>query len=342
MSLAGNVGTGPRREARVMQAWLLELLRCTSCGGRLALRSGEAESAETLECAAGHRFDVRNGVPRFATEEYARSFGFQWTKFSKTQLDSANGTTESLDAFAQKTGFRPEDLRGKRVLDVGCGMGRFLEIAGDWGAKVVGVDLSVAVDAARDNLKHRENVAVVQADVFRLPFAPESFEIIYSLGVLHHTPGTRKAFSVLPPLLTPGGRIAIWVYGKKPGPVLGSDLLRPITSRLPKDFLLRMCRGAMWLGKWERRPVIGRLLQTLLPVSVHRDPEWRWLDTFDWYSPRFQHKHSFAEVEDWFQEAGLEGIRRLSFPTSVTGGRPPAARQGMESGTAATPKGLEA
>src|SRR6184192_1986771 len=119
---------------------------------------------------------------------YTDSFGFEWNRFSRTQLDSANGTRRSRDAFIEKTGWALDDLRGKRVLDAGFGMGRFAEIAADAGAEVHAVDLSEAVFAARGNLRQRANVHIYRADIMALPFRERTFDFIYSLGVLHHTP----------------------------------------------------------------------------------------------------------------------------------------------------------
>ena len=83
-------------------------------------------------------------------------------------------------------------------------MGRFAEVATRWGARVVGIDLSAAAEVAAKNLADREFVAF-QADVFALPFAPESFDIIYSVGVLHHTPDCEAAVKSLDKYLKPGG-----------------------------------------------------------------------------------------------------------------------------------------
>jgi SAM-dependent methyltransferase len=149
--------------------------------------------------------------------------------------------------FLQKTGWALESLRGARVLDAGCGMGRFAEVCADAGAEVHCVDLSSAVEAAAKNLGHQPNVKVYQADILRLPFADRTFDYIYSIGVLHHTPDTRAAFSQLIRLLKPlkpGGRIAIWVYSSRLRLLLGSEMLRPLTSRLPKQTLMTLTRVA--------------------------------------------------------------------------------------------------
>jgi SAM-dependent methyltransferase len=271
-----------------------------------------------------HRID---GVLRYVdSDSYAGSFGKEWNWFDETQLDRpSQNQVESREAFFKKTGFSPDELEGKVVLDVGCGMGRFAEVASSHGARVLGVDLSVAVDAAQRNLGALADTAFMQADVFDLPLQPESFDVIYSLGVLHHTPDTHAAFTQLPRLLRPGGRIAIWVYSNdRPRWYRAADLYRKATTRMDEERLLKLCRAAVPLGAFYRTR-IGRYFSRLLPVSQHPNPEWRVLDTFDWYAPRFQWKHSWPEVEGWFEAAGLEDIRRNDFPVAVSGRRPSRA-----------------
>ena len=139
-------------------------------------------------------------------ERYVGSFGRQWTWFKRTQLDHPDqGLTASREAFTAKTGWTAEDVKDRLVLDAGCGMGRFAEVASSWGARVIAADLSGAVLAAAENLPVRESVALLHADLFDLPLKEASFDRIYSLGVLHHTPDAEAAFHALVPLLRPGG-----------------------------------------------------------------------------------------------------------------------------------------
>lgn len=293
-------------------------LSCPRC--RRGVPSAAEEGWGCSVCGA--MFPLEGGVARFIdSEKYSGSFGFQWKKFATTQLDSVSKSSRSRDAFVEKTGWDLADLRGRTVLDAGCGMGRFAEICADAGAEVWGVDLSEAVEAAVGNLGSRTNVRLLQADIMALPFADSSFDFVYSIGVLHHTPDTRAAFLQLARLVKPGGRISIWVYSKRLRAFVGSELLRPLTSRMPKPTLLRLCRIAVPLYHVHRIPLLGRITQLLLPTSMERQPDWRWLDTFDWYSPRYQWKHSFEEVEGWFHEAGLTDVRPLSVPVSASGTR---------------------
>ena len=147
------------------------------------------------------------------------------------------------------------------MLDVGCGMGRFAEVATRWGAHVVGIDLSLAAEVAEENLKGRQAV-FFQADVFKLPFAPESFDYIYSLGVLHHTPDCKAAFQVLPGLLKPGGRIAIWLYSRYNNWYKMSDIYRKVTRRMSPKLLHKLCYGVIPLygihQVLRKIPLVGR------------------------------------------------------------------------------------
>jgi SAM-dependent methyltransferase len=265
---------------------------------------------------------VLRGIPRFVeSDSYTASFSFEWNLHRKTQLDDAT-SRESEETFREKTGLCPEDVAGRLVLDAGCGMGRFADIVSRWGGKVVGIDLSLAVEAAQANLSGRDNVRILQADLFRLPFRPGSFDIVYSLGVLHHTPDCEKAFRHLVPFVRPGGRLCVWVYGSTGPWVRVTRLYRRVTVRMPRRLLYTLCHLAIPWYHLCRLPRIGPLLWTLLPIRLHPNPAWRLLDTFDWYSPRHQSLHTFPEVYRWFRSEGLVDIRLFDFPVAVAGTRP--------------------
>src|SRR5207249_378637 len=239
-------------------------LKCLECGGNGLQRSGPR--FECRSCAAA--YPIVDGIPRFVdSEQYSGSFGFQWRRFARTQLDSANNDRSSRDTFVEKTGWPTDTLTGCTVLDAGCGMGRFAEVCADAGADVHAVDLSRAVEAAAANLCGRPNVWLYQADIMNLPFADESFDFIYSIGVLHHTPDTRTAFSRLPRLLKPGGRLAVWVYSSRLRALIGSEVLRLFTPHVPKRWLLQACRIAVPLYHVHRLSVVVRMTYVLLTTS---------------------------------------------------------------------------
>jgi len=304
---------------------VLYLLRCLNCRGEFDDRG------DALHCRTCGRSHPRvNGVIRFVEpENYAGSFGFQWQRYARTQLDDGERRQSEID-FGRRTGLTPNDLQGKLVLDVGCGMGRFADIATRWGARVVGIDLSVAAEVAARNLAERE-FAALQADVFALPFAPESFDYIYSIGVLHHTPDCEQAVKSLPPYLKPGGTLAVWLYSAYNPWYRSSDVYRRFTSKMAPKTLHGILSVAVpcvnGLDSALRvLPLIGRplsgLLRYVLPVNRNPHRQWRVLDTFDWYSPKYQSKHTYEQVFRWFESCGLEDLHVGDIPISVRGRKP--------------------
>jgi SAM-dependent methyltransferase len=269
------------------------------------------------------RYPIVDGIPRFvAGDRYAGSFSFEWNAHTRTQLDSFRGGDSSERQFRAKTGLRPQDLAGRLVLDAGVGAGRFTDIASRWGACVVAVDLSYAVEAARRNFAQRGNVFIAQADIGALPFRPGSFDVIFCIGVLHHTPDPREHFLRLAPLLKPGGTLAVWVYPPEHDYVVRRSWVR-FVNKLPPRLFYEWCR---WFVPWAQRrlgnPWVG-LLRRLFPFSTQGlGLEFDILDTFDGYSPRYHALHAPEEVEGWFREAGLVDIRRPSdWRTCVRGRR---------------------
>jgi len=259
--------------------------------------------------------------------EYWRSFGYEWTHFPRTQLDGL-GQDESERTFRLKTGLTPEDIRGKLVLDVGCGAGRFLEVVSRWGVGlVIGIDASDAVESARANLNNHANVKIWRCAVEELLLTsgvtPYQFEVVYCIGVLHHTPDPAAAFRTIARMVKPGGLLCVWVYSTGMGSwVRIADLYRLVTTRLPWWLLRLLC---LWAIPWHyvrRIPLMGAYLWHLFPCSTHPQWRWRWLDSFDWYSPKYQSKHTRAEVMGWFVEAGFHYVEALEFPVSVRGRKP--------------------
>lgn len=285
------------------------LLRCLTCGGELTadphagddVRDGEGRLL-CRRCARS--VPVVRGIPRFvpAPTGYADSFGIQWTRYEVQRPD------EDQAIFLAKTGFDPAALTGRLVLDAGCGSGRYAAVAARLGARVFAVDVTQAVERAREVCATLPAVQVVQADILRLPFAPETFDAIYSIGVLHHTADTRAAFDALVRLLRPGGRLAVWIYRRTtPLQEAVNAGLRAMTTRLPDRTLHRLATAGAFLGGV---PLL-RHLNLLVPFSSHPDRRVRVCDTYDWYAPRYQHHHAEAEVVGWFRAHGFADVRTL-------------------------------
>lgn len=101
-----------------------------------------------------------------------------------------------------------------------------------------------------------------------------------------------------------------------------SDLYRRVTTRLPAVVLYRRCCFAAPLYYLHRTPLLGGVTRRLLPTSPHPRSAWRVLDTFDWYAPPYQSRHTYPEVFGWFRAAGLVELDLLDEPVAVRGRKP--------------------
>ncbi len=243
-------------------------------------------------------------IQRFEAEKKKtqESFGFEWTIYSTVRDQRDEG-------YVLEGGLTPEFFADKLVLDAGCGYGRHTRVVQGYGAEVVGIDLSVAVINAQRITKDMPKVHIVQTDLFYPPFRKEVFDLVYSWGVLHHTPDPRRAFEGLVDFVKPGGDISAKIYRKRPAPARFVEaLIRKISLRLPLKTLYNLsylCVPFNWFY-WK----LGRFIPGLgnaIRGTIRVDRDWRisHIDTFDWYHPQFQFHFPLEEVEGWFKERGL-------------------------------------
>lgn len=247
------------------------------------------------------------------------SFGFEWTRFSEMRPEWEQ------NFWGYFSPFDASFFKNKLVLDAGCGMGRHLYYAARSGARVIGVDFSRAVDSAYQNTRSFPNAHVVQADLNQLPFRPETFDLIYSLGVLHHLPAPGPVLSSLLDYLRPGGETRIFVYwGGVDAPSWKRALLntltlvRKITTRLPHPFLNALCypiAAAMWLTFVLPYHLLSKLnltraLAEKLPMKQYAAYPFAVLvnDQFDRFSAPLEKRYSRAQVEHWLTGSGLTGV----------------------------------
>lgn len=243
------------------------------------------------------------------------SYSYQWRKFKQMRpqwervfLDSIRPVEPAF--FARKVG-----------LDAGCGFGRSLYYAASYGAEVIGVDLSEAVEAARENTRGLSNVHLIQADLYQLPLKPHILDFVYSIGVLHHLPDPKQGFLALTKLLKPDAPIFIWVYARGKGrqiPFLTA--MRAVSTRLPLRLLNAVClllavgHWSLWIAPYRllNRFAATRGLAQRLPFTLYAKQGFPfrvlYTDWFDGLSVPLVHYHRREEVQAWFREAGFAEI----------------------------------
>jgi len=213
-------------------------------------------------------------------------------------------------------------VENARVLDVGCGAGRFAEVALSFGAEVFAVDYSFSVDVCWTNLGPHSRLHVIQADVYSLPFPKRSFDYVYCFGVLQHTPDVRETIRALAAQVRPGGRLVLDVYPYSPLNFLWPKYwLRPFTKRLPHDRLFQVVQlmvkillpVSVVLGRF-RLFGISKLkhlipvanYEGVYPLSKRQLYEWSVLDTFDMLAPAYDQSQTAETLLEWMRQEGLD------------------------------------
>lgn len=328
-----------------------ETLRCPACHSRLAASDNQ------LQCTGcGEQFPLVGGIPRLLLSplreallgngaakgtdarqvETALSFGFEWHRFPEMY---AEWNRSFLD-YMQPHG--PDFFCGKKVLDAGCGNGRFAYYAARYGAEVWAIDLGPAVEVAHRNTDAAGNVQVAQADLHQPPFALESFDFIYSIGVLHHLPDPEAAFQNLLRFLKPDGEIQIYLYWKperqpvKRTLLAGVTAARQVTTRLPHAAVNALAYPAavaafasfVWpyqllkripgLAGWAEKLPMKQYANFPFKVCVN--------DQLDRFSAPIENRYTRAQVRGWFERAGLVEIKvNAAYGWVATGRKPGAA-----------------
>tara|TARA_Y100001934_G_scaffold157730_1_gene188785 strand:- start:715 stop:1698 length:984 start_codon:yes stop_codon:yes gene_type:complete len=294
-------------------------------GGSLIVAKSNDERIIGLKNQSGESYPIIEGVIDFEnSNNYADNFGDQWKRFPKLQLDSFNGTSISNDRFYGAVNLSEADLKGKLILDVGCGTGRFAEIALKSGAYVVGLDYSLAAYVAANNLNHYSNFRAIRGNIYNLPFKKNSFDLVYCLGVLQHTPDVEKAFKSLPSMVKESGFLIVDYYWKRLRSVLGWKYpIRLITSRLKESTTLKILQVLHPIFYplsvvVIKTPLLGKALSRLIPVVnyVNDYPElsdemlreFSFLDTYDNWAPKFDQPQTAKTVKRWALESGLDHV----------------------------------
>jgi SAM-dependent methyltransferase len=273
-----------------------ELLACPACGGTLA---------KDWSCTAcGARFDAPDGIPDLRLPSDGR------TETVRRFYDAApfpgyppRDTLHALRARAARSAFArlldraiPGDAR---IVDIGCGTGQTSLYLARADRVVVGADLtraSLRLGRAAAERFGLERAQFVETDLQRPGLKASAFDVVYSSGVLHHTPDPRASFTRMARLARPGGTIVLGVYNA--------------VARIPAR-LRRLTARAFGLRRVPFDPVLR---------ERSHQPERREAWLRDQYLHPEEHRHTLAEVQRWFTENRVDYLR--TYPSAVFGDEP--------------------
>lgn len=305
------------------------ILACAGCAARYPVIAGTPRML-----AAEHRGRLRAAYPLAAEvlgpdagpsgepdaeaavkQLTADSFAYEWERFGALRDEWAKNFADYLQPHA------PASLAGQTILDVGAGSGRHSFHAAQAGAKVVAVDLGSSIDVARRNLP--PSVLTVQADAERLPFEEGGFDLVMSIGVLHHLPDPERALRSVARYARPGGHVHVYLYWlperRWHRTALGAvTAARRLTVRLPHRTLHVLCYPlavvlqAAFVAPYRalRHRPRGRGLAATLPLTTYADYPFSVLvnDQFDRFSAPLERRYTAEEVRAALLRAGLEDV----------------------------------
>lgn len=303
----------------------LHILRCPLTGEKLFLTAkkyaedGHIESGELV--SSDNTYQIMGGIPRFifpqSNEERqtVQAFGAQWYEadsFSLTYGQNAEYFSSYLHPL------HPDEFRGSIILDAGCGNGRLIEYAIDFNPKlIVGLDYSHSVELAFNRTRHCKNVLIVQGSILSPPLSRNNFNIIYSLGVIHHLEVPEKGLVELGRLLNQSGKMHIWTYSRE-GNEIYLTLVRPlrwVAKKMTKRALwsLSSCLAFVtWPYLWacsftkDRFPLLSFPMQDYLSFIYKSGFKIYELVIHDQLAPSIVFYPTKDEIQSWAKIANLQ------------------------------------
>lgn len=282
-----------------------DLLRCPHCHA-----SGLAEAASGLrcgQCGTAYEASAETGFARLLAPgaindgkaNIQKWWGDLYAQLYKATDDSLTTATLAgmVDQFEDLMRQRRHmvavemplaELAGQRVLEIGPGGGGHSCLFKKYGARVVAADITPerAMSTARKlSLMPGPESLGVNADGENLPFDDDSFDIVYSNGVLHHAENTDRCLDEVFRVLKPGGRAVIMLY-----------------SRHSSVFWLNIVPRALFSGemfRWPEPQWIGRVTEGKPKFGETKNP--------------FTRVYSAAEIRRAFARFAVLSLRKSSF-----------------------------
>jgi ubiquinone/menaquinone biosynthesis C-methylase UbiE len=252
--------------------------------------------------------------------DVVNSFGEEWTKFnsfSSTEIDKIG--KEYFDVL-------PSELLNKKssVLDVGCGTGRWSLFLSPKVGFIDAVDPSKAIFSAEQLLKDCSNVRLTLASTSTLPFPDNYYNLVMSIGVLHHIPDTQKAMQDCVRKVKPGGWFYTYLYYNLDNRNKGYKFLfslinkiRIIVSNLPSSRKKFIC-DILAISFYMPFVFASRFLHSIglkklaskLPLSYYRNKSFFIIrnDSLDRFGTKLEQRFSKKQIETMLLNCGLTEI----------------------------------
>lgn len=239
-------------------------------------------------------------------------FGEQWTQH-RDNSGFYGSTDLFVDAFGKFVSL--DEIRGKRVGDIGSGSGRIVNMLLAAGAaEVVAVEPSDAIEVLKENTRHaKDRVRYVHGTGEAIAEAAKDLDLIVSYGVLHHitdpSPVARAALRAL----KPGGKFLAWVYGREGNAayLALTEPMRMVTTHLPPA-MLRGLSHAMNLALDVYVPACAKLPLPLAGymnnVVAKLDRQKRYLVVYDQLNPAYARYYRGREARELFEQAGFANV----------------------------------
>ena len=261
-----------------------------------------------------------SGADQNIDHKTVESFGEEWTKFdSFSPEEIKNAGDQYFDIVTDQM-----LNRNTTVLDLGCGTGRWTKYIGDKAGFIEAVDPSAAVFAAQHLLSGMNNVRISQASSDSLPFADESFDMMMSLGVLHHIPDTELALKSGVKKVKKGGYVLLYLYYALDNRSFifksifyASALLRFVVSSLPAFLKKIVCdliavviyMPFIILSKIVKA-ILGGNLYNKIPLSYYIDKSFNIIrnDALDRFGTPLEQRFTRQQIETMMKNSGLTDI----------------------------------
>ncbi|SRR6266568_5690189 len=242
-------------------------------------------------------------------------FGKEWGKFTQEILSD----TERAQIFTKYFSLIDWSTKPRKVLDMGCGSGRWDVLVAPLVGELVAADASPkALEVAKRNVR-ATNLSFVECTPESLPFPDGYFDLIFSLGVLHHLPDTQGAIRCLVSKLVPGGVLLLYLYYAFDGRPAWfrslwrvSDLLRRFTSRLPFSLRYMLSQIIALIFYWPLARTAKYLpVPKSWPLKFYADRSFYVMrtDALDRFGTKLEKRFSKPQILLMLQAAGLKDIQ---------------------------------